>query len=121
MQLACAAVIGILAGCVLRGTSSFIFVTLGIDASQKQNLDHQSHQQIFDEEEDFGVTESGTRSESSGRLSSRRTKSKQEPRDDAYDMFERQWKLQRSSEKPKRRRRGLLSQTIHEESSSDFS
>ncbi|CAJ2507493.1 Uu.00g086790.m01.CDS01 [Anthostomella pinea] len=38
------------------------------------------------------------------------------------DLFENQWKMLRSSEKPRRRRRGLLSQTIHEESSeSDFS
>lgn len=112
MQLACAAVIGILAGCVLQGTSSFIFVTLGVDKSQKRDLD--------DEEQDFDWTESGTRSETPSKLPSRRTKVKQEPNDDAYEMFEKQWKLSRSSDKPKRRRRGLLSQTIHEESSSDL-
>ncbi|KAI1462232.1 hypothetical protein F4805DRAFT_125397 [Annulohypoxylon moriforme] len=127
IYLACAAVIGICAGCVLHGTSSFIFVSLGVDTSRDQDSDYRGSNLagFSDDELDFDMPESGTRSEgSSGRLSgsgvsSRRVKSKQE-KDAAYEMFERQWERLRPSEKPKRRRRGLLSQTIHEESSSDL-
>ncbi|KAI0885208.1 uncharacterized protein GGS22DRAFT_163102 [Annulohypoxylon maeteangense] len=127
IYLACAAVIGICAGCVLHGTSSFIFVSLGVDTSRDQDSDYRRSNlgDISDDELDFDIPESGTRSEgSSGRLprpsaSSQRVKSKQE-KDDAYEMFERQWEKLRPSDKPKRRRRGLLSQTIHEESSSDL-
>ncbi|KAI0897919.1 hypothetical protein F4806DRAFT_382318 [Annulohypoxylon nitens] len=124
IYLACAAVIGICAGCVLHGTSSFIFVSLGVDTSQDRELVDELDS-LWNDDPDFGMSSSGTRSErSSGRLSrpgisSRRVRSKQE-KDDAYEMFERQWERLRPSEKPKRRRRGLLSQTIHEESSSDL-
>ncbi|KAI2623247.1 hypothetical protein GGR54DRAFT_638486 [Hypoxylon sp. NC1633] len=122
VYLACAAIVGICAGAMLHGTSSFIFVSLGVDASQKQESPL-----LIDEDQDLYDTGYGTRSEdSSSRLSasgvtSRRGNSKQDPNDDAYDMFEKQWKLVRSPEKPRRRRRGLLAQTIHEESSSDAS
>ncbi|KAI0379989.1 hypothetical protein F5Y04DRAFT_111917 [Hypomontagnella monticulosa] len=129
IYLACAAIIGICAGFILRGTSSFIFVSLGIDpTSQKvKEYDQRTKLPPTDDDQDFYEPESGTRSEdSSSRLSipgmsSRRARIKRETKDDAYEMFEKQWKLLRSTEKPRRRRRGLLSQTIHEESSSDLS
>ncbi|KAI2473792.1 hypothetical protein F4781DRAFT_3034 [Annulohypoxylon bovei var. microspora] len=128
IYLACAAVIGICAGCLLHGTSSFIFVTLGVDTSQDQDEDYRGSNlaSYGDDEQDFDLAESGTRSEeSSGRLlgsgvSSRRAKVKQESKDDANENFEKRWKQLRSTDKPRRRRRGLLSQTIHEESSSDL-
>lgn len=124
MQLACAALIGICAGLVLHGTSSFVFVLLGVDASQKPSSDRELP--ALDDEEEQDWDESDTRlGDSSSRVSttsffSRRSVSKKE-KDDTNDMFEKQWKLLRPSEKPKRRRRGLLAQTIHEESSSDLS
>ncbi|KAI1391122.1 uncharacterized protein F4822DRAFT_395621 [Hypoxylon trugodes] len=129
IYLAYAAIIGICAGFLLHGTSSFIFVSLGVDASQKRARDQQRSElsPLDDEEHYLDEPESGTRSEdSSGRLSgardgSKRTKTKREPKEDAYGMFEKKWKSLSSSERPRRRRRGLLAQTIHEESSSDFS
>lgn len=36
---------------------------------------------------------------------------------DYSELFDSRWKLMRAAEKPRRRRRGLLAQTIHEESS----
>ncbi|KAK6952313.1 hypothetical protein Daesc_006848 [Daldinia eschscholtzii] len=128
--LAYATIIGICAGCVLYGTSSLIFVALGVDAPQDKDSDYFGKGKPlppYDDDEESHDLDSGTRSgDSSSRLSvarstSRRVKSKHQAKDDTHEIFERQWKLLRSSEKPKRRRRGLLSQTIHEESSSDFS
>ncbi|KAI1214973.1 uncharacterized protein F4807DRAFT_455422 [Annulohypoxylon truncatum] len=127
IYLACAAVLGICAGCVLHGMSSFIFVSLGVDSSQDQDSDYRrSNLAAFgDDELDFDITESGTRSEGSSSILSgpnvptRRAKPKQ-GKDDEYEFFEKQWNQLRSPNKPMRRRRGLLSQTIHEESSSDL-
>ncbi|OTA92310.1 hypothetical protein M434DRAFT_396554 [Hypoxylon sp. CO27-5] len=120
MQLACAAIVGICAGCVLHGTSNFIFISLGVDASQNRDSDRRrSKRPSLDDE-----PESITWSEDNSSLTARWGEPKQETKDDTHDMFEKQWKQWkqlRSSEKPRRRRRGLLSQTIHEESSSDFS
>ncbi|KAI1805554.1 hypothetical protein F4811DRAFT_218904 [Daldinia bambusicola] len=130
IYFAYAAIIGICAGCVLYGTSSLIFVTLGVDASQDKHSDNFRKGKAlppYDEDEEFHDLDSGTRSgDSSSKISgagstSRRVKPKRQAKDDTHEIFERQWKILRSSEKPKRRRRGLLSQTIHEESSSDFS
>ncbi|OTB16934.1 hypothetical protein K445DRAFT_21127 [Daldinia sp. EC12] len=130
IYFAYATIIGICAGCVLYGTSSLIFVALGVDASQDKDSDYFGKGKPlppYDDDEESHDLDSGTRSgDSSSRLSvarsaSRRVKSKHQAKDDTHEIFERQWKLLRSSEKPKRRRRGLLSQTIHEESSSDFS
>ncbi|KAI1776147.1 hypothetical protein F4818DRAFT_371944 [Hypoxylon cercidicola] len=127
IYFACAALIGIFAGCMLHGTSSFIFVLLGVDASQRRDSEQErSELPLLDDEQDYDELESETRiGDSSSWLStstftSRSSKSK-ETKDNPHDMLEKQWKLLRSSEKPKRRRRGLLAQTIHEESSSDFS
>ncbi|KAI0595632.1 hypothetical protein F4775DRAFT_568345 [Biscogniauxia sp. FL1348] len=179
LYFACAAFIGICAGCMLHGTSSFIFVLLGMDsATQKRQQRlrlaaaaerHQQQQQLSrlppldeadeegeeeDDDEDegqqdeFGDTNSNLSGDSSSRqyssslsssragklssssrwgslLSSGRSRKKADSRanDDALasEMFDDRWKLLRSTEKPRRRRRGLLSQTIHEESSeSDF-
>ncbi|KAI1468513.1 uncharacterized protein F4812DRAFT_458943 [Daldinia caldariorum] len=130
IYFAYAAIIGICAGCVLYGTSSLIFVTLGVDASQDKHSDYFGKGKAlppYDEDQESHDLDSNTRSgDRSSKISaasstSRRAKSKQQAKDDTHVIFERQWKLLRSSEKPKRRRRGLLSQTIHEESSSDYS
>ncbi|KAI2782078.1 hypothetical protein F4815DRAFT_463665 [Daldinia loculata] len=132
IYFACAAIIGICAGCALYGTSSLAFVTLGVDASQDRDSDYLRKGKLplsYDDDQESYELDSGTRSgDSSSKLSasassstSRRVKSKWQVKDDTNEIFERQWKLLRSSEKPKRRRRGLLSQTIHEESSSDLS
>ncbi|KAI1407430.1 hypothetical protein F5Y13DRAFT_126901 [Hypoxylon sp. FL1857] len=131
IYLACAAIVGICAGCVLHGTSSFIFVSLGVDSSQKRDSDRRrSKLPSLDDEPEYDELDSTTWSEdNSGRfpasgLSSRWGSTRLETKDDTNEMFEKQWKQWkqlRSPEKPKRRRRGLLSQTIHEESSSDFS
>ncbi|KAI1662961.1 hypothetical protein F4813DRAFT_342509 [Daldinia decipiens] len=130
IYFAYAAIIGICAGCALYGTSNLVFVTLGVDASQDRDPDYLRKDKLAlsdDDDQEPHELDSGTRSgDSSNKLStassaSRRMKSKQKVKDDTNEIFERQWKLLRSSEKPKRRRRGLLSQTIHEESSSDFS
>ncbi|KAI1489077.1 hypothetical protein F5X96DRAFT_642478 [Biscogniauxia mediterranea] len=183
LYFACAAFIGICAGCMLHGTSSFIFVLLGVDSAtqqQQQRLraaaerrQQQQQQQLSrlppldeadeegeeeDDDEDEGQQDefgdsnsnfsgdSSTRQYSSSLSSSRagkqpssssllsrsrwgigggwsRRKADSRLDDDplASEMFEDRWKLLRSTEKPRRRRRGLLSQTIHEESSeSDF-
>ncbi|KAI1765590.1 hypothetical protein GGR53DRAFT_465239 [Hypoxylon sp. FL1150] len=129
MQLACAALIGIFAGCMLHGTSSFIFVLLGVDASQKQHSERdRSELPLEDDEQDYDELDSGTRSgDSTSWLSTTTLTSNPRPlklketQDSAQDMLDKQWKLLRSSEKPRKRRRGLLAQTIYEESSSDFS
>ncbi|KAI0840166.1 hypothetical protein F5Y06DRAFT_263856 [Hypoxylon sp. FL0890] len=131
IYLACAAIVGICAGCVLYGTSSFIFISLGVDSSQNRDSDRQiSRHPSLDDEPEYDELESTNWSEdTSGRLSASGLTSRwgiprRETKDDTHEMFEKQWKhwkQLRSSEKPRRRRRGLLSQTIHEESSSDFS
>ncbi|KAI8965629.1 hypothetical protein F5Y11DRAFT_275533 [Daldinia sp. FL1419] len=130
IYFAYAAIIGICAGCLLYGASSLMFVTLGVDASQDQDSDYYRKRKSlpsYDEDQASYEPDSGTRSgDSSGRISAsgsalRRAKSKQHVKDETHEIFERQWKILRSPGKPKRRRRGLLSQTIHEESSSDFS
>ncbi|KAI1377324.1 hypothetical protein F4677DRAFT_52923 [Hypoxylon crocopeplum] len=127
IYVACAAIIGICVGCILHETSSFIFVLLGVGAPQKRELDHRRSKLPHLDEEEFDDLGSTTQSEDSSsilsmaNIISRRGKSKQGTNDDVYDLFEKQWKLVRSPEKPRKRRRGLLAQTIHEESSSDFS
>ncbi|KAI4865354.1 hypothetical protein F4820DRAFT_300890 [Hypoxylon rubiginosum] len=131
IYLACAALIGICAGCMLHGTSNVIFVLLGVDASsQKRRLEQDGSELplLEDEEQDYDELDSGARSgdssswvSTSSLTSTPRPPKSKKTKDSAHDMLEKQWKLLRSSEKPKRRRRGLLAQTIHEESSSDFS
>ncbi|KAI1429502.1 hypothetical protein F5Y12DRAFT_407456 [Xylaria sp. FL1777] len=124
IYLACAAIIGVCAGFVLHGTSSFAFVLLGIDAtSGPQKLQHyqrsmHTYQSSLDEREEKEYDEEST-SSSRWQRSERRQHS---PEINPSDLFEKQWKLVRSPMQPRRRRKGLLGQTIHEESSeSDFS
>ncbi|RYP29898.1 hypothetical protein DL767_006497 [Monosporascus sp. MG133] len=148
VYFACAALIGVLAGCVLHGTSSFIFVLLGIDSSSQQNQQQQAEEGErrhrrqqglggFDEEDDLEEEEDGEEQSiemSSGlwsgdssttmgmpsSVSSRRRTARGTEREPVLDhrgLLDSQWKLLRATEKPRRRRRGLLSQTIHEESS----
>ncbi|KAI0810762.1 hypothetical protein GGR55DRAFT_125989 [Xylaria sp. FL0064] len=125
IYLACAAIIGVCAGFVLHGTSSFIFVLLGIDSASRQQKprDHryqrsvQTYQSSLDEEE----KEYDGESSSSARW--RRTDRSQKVTAEIKpnDLFEKQWKLVRAPVQSRRRRKGLLGQTIHEESSeSDF-
>lgn len=116
---------------MLHETSNFIFVTLGVDTSSEEQRKLVRYRSKLPsssaEEQDLDRPGFKTQSEdSSGRQSassgpSRRGKPRQEIKDDVFEAFERKWKVSRSPEKPKRRRRGLLSQTIHEESSSDLS
>ncbi|RYP73269.1 hypothetical protein DL771_003698 [Monosporascus sp. 5C6A] len=148
VYFACAALIGVLAGCVLHGTSSFIFVLLGIDSSSEQKQQQQAEERErrrrrqlglggFDEEEDVEEEEygeeqsiemssglwSGDSSTTMGMpssVSSRRRPARAAEKEPALDhrgLLESQWKLLRATDKPRRRRKGLLSQTIHEESS----
>ncbi|TGJ86487.1 hypothetical protein E0Z10_g2328 [Xylaria hypoxylon] len=125
IYFACAAIIGACAGFVLHGTSSFIFVLLGIDtASERQRLRDQQHQRSLhtyqlplDKKEKKEYDEESISSASWRRFNRRQTATEIDPN----DLFEKQWKLLRTPEQPRRRRKGLLGQTIHEESSeSDF-
>ncbi|KAI0457860.1 hypothetical protein F5B21DRAFT_53873 [Xylaria acuta] len=126
IYLACATIIGICVGCMLHGTSSFIFVLLGMDtASEQRKLGSQQHQRLLytsrssvDEEVDKEHYEESSSSASRRRFDRRQHAAKVDPN----DLFEKRWKLLRTPEQIRRRRKGLLAQTIHEESSeSDFS
>ncbi|RYP25899.1 hypothetical protein DL768_011663 [Monosporascus sp. mg162] len=148
VYFACAALIGVLAGCLLHGTSSLIFVLLGIDSSSQQKQQQQAEERErrrrrrqglggFDEEDGVEEEDDGEEQSiemSSGlwsgdsstivdmppSVSSRRRLARgpeKEPALDHRGLLDSQWKLLRATEKPRRRRRGLLSQTIHEESS----
>ncbi|KAI0547265.1 hypothetical protein F4679DRAFT_586660 [Xylaria curta] len=125
IYLACAAIIGICAGCMLHGTSSFIFVLLGMDtASERQKWRDQQRQRFSYasrssvEKEDREYYEESSSSASWGQLERRQHVA---AKVDPNDLFEKRWKLLRTPEQPRRRRKGLLAQTIHEESSeSDF-
>ncbi|KAI0446638.1 hypothetical protein F4803DRAFT_475677 [Xylaria telfairii] len=119
-KLACATIIGICAGCMLHGTSSFIFVLLGMDtSSERQKLRNQQHQRLLYtprsslEEEDKEYYEESSSSASWRRFGKRQHVAKVDPN----ELFEKRWKLLRTPEHPRRRRKGLLAQTIHEESS----
>ncbi|KAI0540927.1 hypothetical protein GGR58DRAFT_70013 [Xylaria digitata] len=124
IYLACATIIGVCAGFVLHGTSSFIFVLLGIDAAserRKLRAQHQrslhTYQHPLDKKEKKEYDDESTSSASWRRSNRRQSATKA----DQNDIFEKQWKLLRTPEPPRRRRNGLLGQTIHEESSeSDF-
>lgn len=145
LQLAYAAIIGILAGCVLHGTSNLIFVLLGVDSSstaaeQKNRHGGGSSRRrrlaAGSEDEDGGgmrgdrssielefwsgdttTTSTSTTSAADSRRSTTKGQQQKEPALDYGELFDSKWKLLRASEKPRRRRRGLLAQTIHEESS----
>ncbi|RYP23499.1 hypothetical protein DL765_001013 [Monosporascus sp. GIB2] len=148
VYFACAGLIGVFAGCVLHGTSSFIFVLLGIDSSSQQEQQQQAEERErrrrrqqglggFDEEGDLEEEEDGeelsiemssglwsgdsstTMGTPSSASSQRRPArgAEKAPALDHRALLDSQWKLLRAAEKPRRRRRGLLSQTIHEESS----
>ncbi|KAI0120010.1 hypothetical protein GGR51DRAFT_495947 [Nemania sp. FL0031] len=121
IYLACAAIIGICAGFMLHGTSSFIFVLLGLDSAserrkklkdqQYSRLQHAPQFSRDDEEKEYD-------GESSLSGSWRRSEKRQPiPKIDPNDLFEQRWKLIRTPDQPRRRRRGLIGQTIHEESS----
>lgn len=136
-QLASAAFIGILAACILHGTSSLIFVFLGISPgtasnshtrrkSLPQELPQTEQEQEEQDHDDYYEESSSSRfsAPKSGHLLKppRRPRADADIKTETAELLDRQWKLLRSTEKPRRRRRGLLAQTIHEESSeSDFS
>ncbi|KAI0408128.1 hypothetical protein F4802DRAFT_451715 [Xylaria palmicola] len=122
IYLACAAAIGVCAGFMLHGTSSFIFVLLGINTSSEPSAPKvQQHRPSLyasrsSPEEDRKYDE-----ESSPNTSGAHLGRKHVTKIEQNDLFEKRWKLLRSPEQPSRTRKGLLAQTIHEESSeSDF-
>ncbi|KAI0199037.1 hypothetical protein F4808DRAFT_227021 [Astrocystis sublimbata] len=130
IYLACATIIGICAGCMLHGTSSLLFILLGMDtASEREKMrSKQLHQptwtpsvaSVDEDEHGRAYFDESSSSASLQRLDKKRHVTKIST--DQRDLFERRWKLLRAPEQqPRRRRKGLLSQTIHEESSeSDF-
>ncbi|KAJ2974940.1 hypothetical protein NUW58_g8497 [Xylaria curta] len=124
IYLACGAIIGACAGFMLHGTSSFIFVLLGMDtASEQRKLRSQQYPRSLPTSEFSLVGDDKDRNEDSGSSTSwRRLDGKQHVTEvDPTDLFEKRWKLLRTPEQPRRRRKSLLAQTIHEESSeSDF-
>ncbi|KAI5918048.1 hypothetical protein F4810DRAFT_693707 [Camillea tinctor] len=132
LYFACAAFIGICAGCVLHGTSSFMFVLLGVDQPKEPRQQRVSRlpplAEADDEDEadegEFGERDrrhsSSPRSNSSGRqpfMPGALARSGRGP-----DSRRRGEELLRSLGKARRQRRNLLAQTIDEETSdSDFS
>ncbi|TRX95310.1 hypothetical protein FHL15_003641 [Xylaria flabelliformis] len=125
LKLACATIIGICAGCMLHGTSSFLFVLLGMDtASERQRWRDQQRQRfLYTSRSSVEKEDKEYYEESSSSASWRQLERRQHvaAKVDPNDLFEKRWKLLRTPEQPRRRRKGLLAQTIHEESSeSDF-
>ncbi|KAI1310078.1 hypothetical protein F5Y03DRAFT_48949 [Xylaria venustula] len=127
IYLACATMIGVCTGFALHGTSSFLFVLLGIDTPSKQRKPRSQqyqdsthmYQSSFDEEGGKEHDEGSTSSSRWKRPNGRQTVTTGL---NPNDLFEKQWKIVRSPMHSRRRRKGLLGQTIHEESSeSDFS
>lgn len=88
-------------------------------SSEQQKPRNQQHQRLLYtprsslEEEDKEFYEESSSSASWRRFSKRQHVAKVDPN----DLFEKRWKLLRTPEHPRRRRKGLLAQTIHEESS----
>ncbi|KAI1180913.1 hypothetical protein F4777DRAFT_527469 [Nemania sp. FL0916] len=117
--LACAAIIGVCAGCMLHGTSSAIFVLLGYTTPGRRKLGDQypelppTSRPLLDDEVQREDGKELSRSPSGSSYDRRHVVTKV----DTEDLFEKRWKLLRSPEQPRRRRRGLIGQTIHEESS----
>ncbi|ORY71269.1 uncharacterized protein BCR38DRAFT_6932 [Pseudomassariella vexata] len=133
IYFACAAVIGICAGAMLHGSTSMLFILLGVHPSQKPAT--QPPPPAPPQEEPSTEQESGAYSgaDSSGLISSEspsfRRKGKDAYRHDMTErerdaLYENKWRQSGSSRappippiKPRRKFRGLLAQTIHEESS----
>ncbi|KAI1188822.1 hypothetical protein F5B17DRAFT_244919 [Nemania serpens] len=120
VYFACAAIIGICAGFMLHGTSGFIFLLLGIDtASERRKLKAQDQRLVrapqlspgegYDKEYDDELSPSATRR----RLDRRQPVTEIDP----TELFEKRWKPLRTLKQPRRGRKGLIGQTIHEESS----
>lgn len=108
---------------MLYGTSRFIFVLLGLDTtSERRYLNDQQDQQrqpqhtpqLSLDEDDEKYYEEGSSLSGSWRRSDKR---QPVAKIDTNNLFEQRWKLIRTAEQPRRRRRGLIGQTIHEESS----
>ncbi|KAI1823359.1 hypothetical protein F4861DRAFT_336517 [Xylaria intraflava] len=126
IYLVCAVIIGVCAGFMLHGTSGFIFALLGISAPPERRrprgrLDRRplpTHQYSLDEEEDKAYNDEPSPGPSGRYLGARQDVAKIH----TNDLFEERWKLLRVPERPGRRRKGLMGQIIHEESSeSDLS
>lgn len=133
IYFACAAIIGFCAAAMLHGTSSMLFLLLGMHPSQQPKEASplavpRTSSEDPSEAESFGFTWSG--GESSSRISSeslsmRRKKERFGGKDalrrfENSELYENQWNLlSRSalSPQPRRKTKGLLAQTIHEESS----
>ncbi|KAI0503356.1 hypothetical protein F5B22DRAFT_552480 [Xylaria bambusicola] len=108
VYLACAVFIGACVGFLLYGASNFMFVLLGWDAaSERQSflVREQVKENEYDNESSSSVERQ--RSDKGGGLVDI----------NPNDLFEKQWKLVRTPVQPRRRRKGLLGQTIMEESS----
>lgn len=128
-KLACAIIIGACTGLVLHSTSSFIVVLLGWDAaSERRTRSHQQYLELMhpypassfaEDDDDKKEYDDGSSSRARWQRSDRKRSSAEL---DPNDLFEKQWKLVRTPVQPRRQGKGLLGQTIHEESSeSDLS
>ncbi|KAI0129965.1 hypothetical protein BJ170DRAFT_593506 [Xylariales sp. AK1849] len=131
IYFAIAAIIGIAAACMVHGTSSVIFMVLGITqpSSKSGRLSRPQQQQLpapvgrADEDDDGEDGEEGDDPESSSTAQSfwdPPTDVDPHRRPYTQRMNEDRWRQAKSTllspVKPSRRSRGLLAQTIHEES-----
>lgn len=105
---------------MLHGTSGFIFVLLGIDtASERRKLRGQDQRIVhtsplspdegYEKEYDEELSPSATRR----RFDRRQPVTEIDPN----DLLGKRWKPLRTLKQPRRGRKGLIGQTIHEESS----
>ncbi|KAI1433508.1 hypothetical protein GGR50DRAFT_498676 [Xylaria sp. CBS 124048] len=126
LKLACAAIIGVCAGFILHTTSSFIFALFGLDTVPKRRelIEKLDRGQLStppyspDEETDRAYDYVSSSGPSGQHLDTGKAIARVHPN----DLFEERWRQIQMSEQPRRRRKGLLGQTIHEESSeSDLS
>ncbi|KAI2643442.1 hypothetical protein GGS21DRAFT_15462 [Xylaria nigripes] len=126
IYLACAAFIGVCAGFMLHGTLSFSFALLGLNDAPKRRKVWGGHDRTSQPTSQLSLVEEEDKAYdylSSPDPSGRHLDMKQEvARAHQDSIFEERWRLLRIAEQPKRRRKGLLGQIIHEESSgSDLS
>ncbi|KAI1365368.1 hypothetical protein F5Y08DRAFT_179416 [Xylaria arbuscula] len=125
IYLACAIIIGSCAGCVLHSTFSFIAILFGWDGASERRK--RRDQQYLESRHPSAIAHEDDENEYNDDSSSspkwQRSDTKESPGElDPNELFEKQWKLVRRPIQPGRRRKGLLGQTIHEESSeSDLS
>ncbi|KAI1117333.1 hypothetical protein F5Y14DRAFT_380242 [Nemania sp. NC0429] len=121
IYLACAAIIGFCAGFVLHGTSGFIFVLLGVDAASEQRKRRDQDQRLVHApplSPDVGYEMEEYDEESTPSMTRRRLDRRRHAAEiDADELFGKRWSPLRTLKQPRRARKGLIGQTIHEESS----